>query len=204
MLVMFSNHIPHLVVGTLLLPDRESAKIHSNQANPIIRGPNQSLTSPTGMHNSLPLLNPNYSIANVHPVVTLRGVAGTRWCRLPPRYTCRALSSDESTMGQLGRKNTGSLTSVFSIVDADESASRKRQLVIIPETLLVEARGPPASMPWTQAVTGSTFAWPRRNSRTIRIPEWSGTKRATTAKIFRKTTCAVERRFLLAGANPAQ
>ncbi len=67
MLVMFSNHIPHLVVGTLLLPDRESAKIHSNQANPIIRGPNQSLTSPTGMHNSLPLLNPNYSIANVHP-----------------------------------------------------------------------------------------------------------------------------------------
>ena len=67
MLVNFSNHIPHLVVGTLLLPDRESAKIHSNQANPIIRGPNQSLTSPTGMHNSLPLLNPNYSIANVHP-----------------------------------------------------------------------------------------------------------------------------------------
>ena len=70
MLVMFSNHIPHLVVGTLLLPDRESAKIHSNQANPIIRGPNQSLTSPTGMHNSLPLLNPNYSIANVHPANT--------------------------------------------------------------------------------------------------------------------------------------
>ena len=68
MLVNFSNHIPHLVVGTLLLPDRESAKIHSNQANPIIRGPNQSLTSPTGMHNSLPLLNPNYSIANVHPI----------------------------------------------------------------------------------------------------------------------------------------
>ena len=67
MLVKFSNHIPHLVVGTLLLPDRESAKIHSNQANPIIRGPNQSLTSPTGMHNSLPLLNPNYSIGNVHP-----------------------------------------------------------------------------------------------------------------------------------------
>ncbi len=70
MLVMFSNHIPHLVVGTLLLPDRESAKIHSNQANPIIRGPNQSLTSPTEMHNSLPLLNPNYSIANVHPFET--------------------------------------------------------------------------------------------------------------------------------------
>ena len=68
MLVKFSNHIPHLVVGTLLLPDRESAKIHSNQANPIIRGPNQSLTSPTGMHNSLPLLNPNYSIGNVHPI----------------------------------------------------------------------------------------------------------------------------------------
>ncbi len=72
MLVMFSNHIPHLVVGTLLLPDRESAKIHSNQANPIIRGPNQSLTSPTGMHNSLPLLNPNYSIANVHPIEIAR------------------------------------------------------------------------------------------------------------------------------------
>ncbi len=71
MLVMFSNHIPHLVVGTLLLPDRESAKIHSNQANPIIRGPNQSLTSPTGMHNSLPLLNPNYSIGNVHPFDSL-------------------------------------------------------------------------------------------------------------------------------------
>ena len=78
MLVKFSNHIPHLVVGTLLLPDRESAKIHSNQANPIIRGPNQSLTSPTGMHNSLPLLNPNYSIGNVHPCGGLRGRKGDR------------------------------------------------------------------------------------------------------------------------------
>ena len=74
MLVKFSNHIPHLVVGTLLLPDRESAKIHSNQANPIIRGPNQSLTSPTGMHNSLPLLNPNYSIGNVHPPIGVVGM----------------------------------------------------------------------------------------------------------------------------------
>ena len=78
MLVKFSNHIPHLVVGTLLLPDRESAKIHSNQANPIIRGPNQSLTSPTGMHNSLPLLNPNYSIGNVHPFGLGRKPIGKR------------------------------------------------------------------------------------------------------------------------------
>ena len=84
MLVNFSNHIPHLVVGTLLLPDRESAKIHSNQANPIIRGPNQSLTSPTGMHNSLPLLNPNYSIANVHPSGDLDIPDHLRLSHLPP------------------------------------------------------------------------------------------------------------------------
>ena len=81
MLVKFSNHIPHLVVGTLLLPDRESAKIHSNQANPIIRSPNQSLTSPTGMHNSLPLLNPNYSIGNVHPLRSSARINGSRRVR---------------------------------------------------------------------------------------------------------------------------
>ena len=107
MLVMFSNHIPHLVVGTLLLPDRESAKIHSNQANPIIRGPNQSLTSPTGMHNSLPLLNPNYSIANVHPVRHAKRVARTPASRPTPTHRVSVYPAAPSH-GIRPRKHPGS------------------------------------------------------------------------------------------------
>ena len=41
--------------------------------------------------------------------------------------------------------------------------------MIIPEALLVEARGPPAFKPWSQGVIRCIITWPRRDSGTIPI-----------------------------------